>query len=117
MKVCPCLTSPADRVEGCLPPRMRLVVDASMLVAEVLRAQGRMLLVHPDLYLFTAAEAWNEAEHELRKSVALLAGRGHLAAEAAVQLLDDALVHGQCTFSGLPSVPSKEATGHDRPST
>ena len=70
---------------------MRLVVDASTLVAEVLRARGRRLLAHPDLDLAMAAEAWSEAEHELRKRTALLVERGHLEAGPAVRLLDEAL--------------------------
>ena len=70
---------------------MRLVVDASTLVAEVLRRRGRQLLSHADLELFVAAEAWSETLHELRKRAALLVTRGHLNAEEATQLLNDAL--------------------------
>lgn len=70
---------------------MRLVVDASTLVAEVLRARGRRLLAHPALDLVVAADAWNETEHELRQRVALLVDRGYLAAGPATQLLDEAL--------------------------
>ncbi len=70
---------------------MRLVVDASTLVAEILRARGRRLLAHPALDLVVAADAWSEAEHELRRRVALLAERGHLEEAVAAQLLDEAL--------------------------
>jgi predicted nucleic acid-binding protein len=70
---------------------VRLVVDASTLVAEVLRARGRRLLAHRTLDLVMAAEAWSEAEHELRKRTALLVERGHLEAGPAGQLLDEAL--------------------------
>jgi predicted nucleic acid-binding protein len=70
---------------------MRLVVDASTLVAEALRARGRRLLAQPDLELFVAGDAWDETEHELRKRVALISERGHLDAAVAERLLDDAL--------------------------
>jgi predicted nucleic acid-binding protein len=70
---------------------MRLVVDASTLVAEVLRARGRRLLAHPALDLIVAADAWGETEHEFRKRVTLLTARGHLDSTAASQLLEEAL--------------------------
>jgi predicted nucleic acid-binding protein len=70
---------------------MRLVVDASALVAEVLRARGRELLTHPTLDLALAEETWGETEHELRKRVALLAERGIFPPLRATQILDEAL--------------------------
>lgn len=70
---------------------MRLVVDASTLVAEALRKRGRTLLRNPTLDLVAASEALTETEHELRKRVALIAERGHLGAEMAERLLDAAL--------------------------
>lgn len=70
---------------------MLLVADASILIPESLRMRGRELLAHTDLDLFIAADAWSETEHELRKRVALLIERGHLAAPAAQQLLSEAL--------------------------
>jgi predicted nucleic acid-binding protein len=72
-------------------PGMRLVVDASTLVAEALRARGRRLLAHPQIDLFVAIEAWNETEHELRKRAALVAERGFLDAGSAEDLLDQAI--------------------------
>lgn len=60
-------------------------------MAEVLRVRGRKLLTHPALDLAVAADAWSEAEHELRKRVALLIKRGHLEAAAAGELLDAAV--------------------------
>ncbi|MGH2586974.1 MAG: hypothetical protein ACRDJE_18835 [Dehalococcoidia bacterium] len=51
---------------------MRLTVDASALVGELLRARGRRLLADPRLELVMATEAYNETAHELRKRVVLL---------------------------------------------
>jgi len=70
---------------------MHLAVDVSTLVAEALRARGRLLLAHPDLELVVAAAAWNETEHELRKRTVHLVAHGHLEEAAATQLLDDVL--------------------------
>ena len=57
---------------------MRLVVDANILVSELLRIKGRALLADERLELFVAARAWEEAQHELRKRTALIAERGRL---------------------------------------
>jgi predicted nucleic acid-binding protein len=70
---------------------MRLVVDASTLVAESLRARGRALLTLPHLDLVVAADAWDETTHELRKRVALFVERGILPAGPASELLEAAL--------------------------
>lgn len=70
---------------------MRLVTDASSLVAEALRARGRALLANPALDLVVAADAWQETQYELRQRAALLAERGHLTANDARELLEAAL--------------------------
>ena len=70
---------------------MRLVVDASTLVAEVLRTRGREMLSHQDLELVIAEDAWGETRHELGKRVTTIAQRGFLPSDAAFQLLEEAL--------------------------
>ncbi|MGD9889665.1 MAG: PIN domain-containing protein [Dehalococcoidia bacterium] len=70
---------------------MRLAVDTSTLVAEGVRARGRRLFAHSDLDLVVAADAWSETEHELRKRVALIAGRRNLKASDAIQIFDEIL--------------------------
>lgn len=49
---------------------MRLVVDANILVAELIRKRGRELIVRPELELYIAEKAWSEACHELNKRIA-----------------------------------------------
>ena len=51
---------------------MIVVVDASVLVAELLRSRDRALFAHPDLRCVVAEEQWQEAEHELEKRVAVI---------------------------------------------
>ncbi|MBM2812019.1 MAG: hypothetical protein HW416_2778 [Chloroflexi bacterium] len=70
---------------------MRLVVDASILVAEALRKRGRALLANPNLDLLAAAEALAETEHELRKRTAMIAAHGRLDLDMANLLLEAAL--------------------------
>ena len=70
---------------------MRLVVDANVLIAELLRVRGRALVARPDLELFQAARAFDETEHEMRRRVAIIARQGSLLPDEAAQLLTDAL--------------------------
>ena len=55
---------------------MIVVVDASVLVAELLRRRGRELLARPDLQCLVAEDQWDEAQHELDKRVASIVGQG-----------------------------------------
>jgi predicted nucleic acid-binding protein len=82
---------------------MRLVVDASTLVAEVLRVRGQALLAHPSLDLFIAADAWSETEHEVRRRVSLLVDHGQLDPTLAARLLENALTTVTSRVTFLPS--------------
>jgi predicted nucleic acid-binding protein len=44
---------------------MRLVVDANIVLGELLRERGRRLIAQPALLLFMSEEAWEETNHEL----------------------------------------------------
>ncbi len=48
---------------------LRLVVDANILVGELLRRRGRDRIADVRLNLFVTARAWNEMEHELPKRI------------------------------------------------
>lgn len=71
---------------------MRLVVDANILVAELLRTRGQALIAHPTLELRIAESIWDEAEYELRKRIALMTMRGTLTTDVAERMLEAALV-------------------------
>lgn len=64
-----------------------IVVDASVLVAELLRRRGRELLARPGLQCLVAEEQWGEAQHELDKRVAVIVGQGRLTSAQGQQLL------------------------------
>ena len=65
---------------------MIVVVDASVLVAELLRRRCRELFAHPDLQCLVAEEQWEEARHELQKRVAAIVGQGRLSSEQGEKL-------------------------------
>lgn len=67
---------------------MIVVVDASVLVAELLRRRGRELLARPELQCLVAEEQWEEAQHELDKRVAVIVGQGRLTSDQGRQLLE-----------------------------
>jgi hypothetical protein len=56
---------------------MRLVADASSVVAESLRARGYWLLNHEDLIWYITSPTWSEVAHELgrRLDAMVLHGR------------------------------------------
>jgi predicted nucleic acid-binding protein len=68
---------------------MRLVIDASTVVAEALRQRGRDLLNRDDIDLTIAPEALAEAEHEVAKRAAIIIGRSRDQAENIESVLDE----------------------------
>jgi predicted nucleic acid-binding protein len=57
---------------------MKLVVDANILIAELLRKRGRELLRNPRLELYLAEKTREETEYELRKRVGIIVSQGRL---------------------------------------
>jgi predicted nucleic acid-binding protein len=56
---------------------MRLVADASALVAELLRARGRALLTHPEIDWLATEQVASEVHHEIvRRAAALMRRHG-----------------------------------------
>jgi predicted nucleic acid-binding protein len=54
---------------------MRLIADASALVAELLRARGRALLTHPEIQWVASEEVASEVRHEVVRRTAILVRR------------------------------------------
>jgi predicted nucleic acid-binding protein len=82
---------------------MRLVVDANVLVGEVLRARGRRLLSDTRLALYVTAATWDEARHELPKRLKAVAERRGLPDDLAKRLLTEALLLAQRSVVVEPS--------------
>jgi predicted nucleic acid-binding protein len=65
---------------------MRLVVDTSVLVAELLRARGRDRLGDSRLDLYIPEQTWGEVQHELPRRVLAFARRHSISAPDADEL-------------------------------
>lgn len=53
-----------------------VVVDASVLVGELLRERGPALFRQPEVTVLVAEQQWEEAEHELKRRLGVLVSRG-----------------------------------------
>lgn len=81
---------------------MRLVVDANILVAELIRARGRKLIVHSELELYMAEKAWEETTYELNKRIEKMIDRGIFSQEVGQNLLTDAVTLAEAKVSIIP---------------
>ncbi len=70
---------------------MRLAVDANILVSELLRQRGKALMAHSALRIAIAENVWDEAEHELRKRLIIMAKHSDSPEMAADTLLASTL--------------------------
>ena len=55
---------------------MRLVVDASTLVGELLRERGQVLLASPHLEVYVPAGMWDETRHEVSRRLGIRVRKG-----------------------------------------
>lgn len=70
---------------------MRLVVDTNILVAELLRARGRILVQSPLLNLHLAEKMKNETVYELEKRLKILINKNKITEKIAKQQLENSL--------------------------
>jgi predicted nucleic acid-binding protein len=70
---------------------MHLIIDANVLVSELLRQRGKALVARSVLRIDVAETIWSEAEYELRKRLIILAKRSDSPEMAADALLASAL--------------------------
>ena len=82
---------------------MRLVIDASTLVGELLRERGKKLILDPRLELYIAEPTWSEMRHELLRRQKLLVQRGGLSLELAATLLQEGFDAAGRALSVMPS--------------
>ena len=95
---------------------MHLVVDANILVSELLRERGRRLFTHPGLDLFVADRTWSETQHELRRRVALMEEQGRLAVGTGTELLNAAFALAELRVTRVPDAlfADRESAGRRR---
>ncbi len=70
---------------------LRLAVDASTLVAELLRERGQKLLASPHLDLYVPTWMWEETSHEVQRRLEIRVSRGF--PELAATRFWDAAMH------------------------
>jgi predicted nucleic acid-binding protein len=85
-------------------PSMRLVIDANILVSELLRQRGRALIAHPALRIAIAENVWDEAEYELRRRLIIMARRSDSPEEAADALLASMFAVVTTHIAQIPAV-------------
>jgi predicted nucleic acid-binding protein len=69
---------------------MRLVVDANILIGELLRKRGRKLIKNPQLELSISERVFSEANHELRKRLNLMTQQGRFDYSVSQEILIEA---------------------------
>lgn len=82
---------------------MLLVVDVSVLVSELLRVRGWLLIESPRLRLRVSEEAWEETYHELPKRAGKIVEQGRITQEEGDALLREALDVAARRVVPLPS--------------
>ncbi len=81
---------------------MRLVVDANILVAELIRVRGRKLIVRPELELYIAEQAWSETTYELNKRIEKMVDRGVFSQAVGENLLTDGIALAEAKVAIVP---------------
>lgn len=81
---------------------MRLAVDANILVGELIRARGRELIARPQLELYIAESAWEEACHELSERIGAMVQKGVFSAQVGQNLLANAIALAEARVSLVP---------------
>jgi predicted nucleic acid-binding protein len=81
---------------------VRLVVDANIFVAELIRERGRALIGRSNFELFVAEAAWDEAQHQLRKRVHAMINQGRLSSTTGSLLLESAFELVQAKANLIP---------------
>jgi predicted nucleic acid-binding protein len=95
---------------------VKLVADASVLVAESLRVRGEGIIRHEDLYLYIAIPTWSEVEHEIDRRLRAMVQQGRLASARRDQVLSDTLaaLAGHLTIVPDGEYGDHEAAARDR---
>jgi predicted nucleic acid-binding protein len=83
---------------------LRLVVDTSTLVGELLRERGQVLLASSHLDLYVPARMWDEARHELTRRLGIRVRKG-LSEEIADRFLNAAVRLRETSVAEVPEEP------------
>jgi len=81
---------------------MRIVVDANILIAELIRKRGRQLIARNELELYMAQEASSETTYELNKRVEKMIAKDILSSSIGKNLLSDAISLAEAKVTIIP---------------
>ena len=81
---------------------MRLAIDASTLVGELLRRRGKALILEPRLELYIAGATYSETQHELFRRQRLLVSRAGLPPDVAAALVREGFDVAEQALSIVP---------------
>lgn len=87
-----------------IEPPIQLVVDARVLVGELLRASGRARLAHPALRLVLPDYTWDETRHEIPKRIGHQLRLGRLTLDEASALASECFVAVEENITLIPEV-------------
>ena len=87
---------------------MQLVIDANILIGELLRKRGRWLLAQETFNLYITERAWDETQYELKRRTAAIALKQKLTAEEQQQLVDNAIEFGAALLDPIPKDDFKD---------
>lgn len=95
---------------------MKLVVDANILIAELLRRRGRELLRNPQLELYFAEKTREETEYELRKRVNIIVSQERLSESAGRAQIETGIdiINTQITLMPISFYAPLEAEARKR---
>jgi predicted nucleic acid-binding protein len=95
---------------------MRLVVDTNILVAELLRERGQILIASPALELYVAERTWSEAQHEVGRRATIIEQQGRIAAGTGDVLASAAIAAITTYIRQVPAVAytAREANARSR---
>lgn len=81
---------------------MRLVVDANILVGELIRERGRFLIARQELELYMAEKAWEEETYELNKRIEKMIEKKVFSESIGRDLLRDAITLAELKVAIIP---------------
>jgi len=81
---------------------MRLVIDANILVAELIRQRGRELILNPVWELYIPEKQWEESCYELEKRINVMIKKEVFSSVTGQNLLQDALKLAQTKVALIP---------------
>ncbi|MGK7913536.1 MAG: PIN domain-containing protein [Synechococcus sp.] len=81
---------------------MQIAIDASVLVGELLRKRGRLMLQHDSLILYATEKVWEETKYEIGKRTAAIAARNLMTEEQQKRLCEAAISLGSEVLDIVP---------------